>query len=686
MSDSETTAGEDRVLADAPSGLLVDLSDLPDEQRVVSADLIRRLCVAEEPKDVDPRGIRIKGARIVDPLDLSYCTVAHPLRFEATTFAVVPDLVGADLPAVWFEHCSLPGVRADGLRTGSFSLDSSRVSGQVRLIGARIDGQLSCVGATLSNEGGLALSADQAEISGGVFLNDGFIATGAVRLLDARIGGLECANATLSNKGGDALAADRAEITGSVFLGGGFSATGAVRLQGARIGGELYRADATLANKGGDALDADGAEITGGVFLGRRFSATGAVRLLAARIGGQLRCADATLSNKGGDALSAEGAEITGGVFLRGGFRTTGAVGLFGARIGGQLDCADATLSNKGGDALFVEGAEITGSVFLRGGFRATGAVRLQGARIGGQLSCEGATLSNEGGDALEVENAEVVGHVLLRAGFSASGEVRLHGAKIGGSLDLSNSTLVNAAEAGYALDCRDARIGGRLRFRDVQVTGGVDLFRASATTLEDDLGREDDPLGSWGDVQPLILDGFTYERFAQESASNPRLRQRWLQHTDDFQQGAWQHLIQVYRSVGRDDEATSTSIAMHNDRVARAGLPWYRVMGRWILWALVGHGYRPWLAAVWAAGVITAFALVVWNWSGLFLPAQGVTGSPQPFAYAADSFLPIVDLGQADGWTPTGWLRWVEWVVILFGWSLSTIFVAGFTRIVRTA
>src|SRR5215211_4216402 len=637
MSDSETTAGEDRVLADAPSGLLVDLSDLPDDQRVVSADLIRRLCVAEEPKDVDPRGIRIKGARIVDPLDLSYCTVAHPLRFEATTFAVVPDLVGADLPAVWFEHCSLPGVRADGLRTGSFSLDSSRVSGQVRLIGARIDGQLSCVGATLSNEGGLALSADQAEISGGVFLNDGFIATGAVRLLDARIGGLECANATLSNKGGDAL-------------------------------------------------DADGAEITGGVFLGRRFSATGAVRLLAARIGGQLRCADATLSNKGGDALSAEGAEITGGVFLRGGFRATGAVGLFGARIGGQLHGAVATLSNKGGDALFVEGAEITGSVFLRGGFRATGAVRLQGARIGGQLSCEGATLSNEGGDALEVENAEVVGHVLLRAGFSASGEVRLHGAKIGGSLDLSNSTLVNAAEAGYALDCRDARIGGRLRFRDVQVTGGVDLFRASATTLEDDLGREDDPLGSWGDVQPLILDGFTYERFAQESASNPRLRQRWLQHTDDFQQGAWQHLIQVYRSVGRDDEATSTSIAMHNDRVARAGLPWYRVMGRWILWALVGHGYRPWLAAVWAAGVITAFALVVWNWSGLFLPAQGVTGSPQPFAYAADSFLPIVDLGQADGWTPTGWLRWVEWVVILFGWSLSTIFVAGFTRIVRTA
>jgi hypothetical protein len=28
--------------------------------------------------------------------------------------------------------------------------------------------------------------------------------------------------------------------------------------------------------------------------------------------------------------------------------------------------------------------------------------------------------------------------------------------------------------------------------------------------------------------------------------------------------------------------------------------------------------------------------------------------------------------------------VRWVEWAVILLGWALTTIFVAGFTRIVR--
>jgi hypothetical protein len=56
-----------------------------------------------------------------------------------------------------------------------------------------------------------------------------------------------------------------------------------------------------------------------------------------------------------------------------------------------------------------------------------------------------------------------------------------------------------------------------------------------------------------------------------------------------------------------------------------------------------------------------------------------------QPVAYAADTFLPIVDLGQQVDFTPTGWVRWVDWSVILLGWALTTIFVAGFTRIVRS-
>jgi hypothetical protein len=587
VAKSATTAGERRVLAHASAGTLVDLSGLPDEERVVSPDVIRRLCVGPEAKEVDPRGLRIKGAHIVGPLDLSFCTIPHPLRFEATTFDAAPDLTEAHLPALWIDGCSLPGLQAYRIQTDTLSLESSDIKGEVLLMDARIGGQLNCSGATLTNEGDSAFSADGAEIGGFVFLNDGF-------------------------------------------------------------------------------------------------SATGAVGLSGAKIGGALSCSGATLTNEGDNALFADGAEIRGIVNLRGGFRATGAVWLLGARIGGSLDCSGATLTHEGDNALIADLAEITGSVQLTNGFSATGGVGLSGTKIRSQLNCSGATLTHEGENALVADGAEIGGEVFLSDGFNATGTVRLPNARIGGNLTCNLATLANGGD--NAMFARGVTIDGALIFHNVSVTGGLDLFRARATTLHDDLGQADHPLGSWSAVAPLVLDSFAYARFAPEAEWDSTLRRQWLEQTTGFQQGAWQQLIEVYRAHGRDDEATRAAIAMHNDRVKRAGLPWYRRWGRRVLRVTVGHGYRPWLAGIWAAAIIAAFALVVWNWAGMFVPETGgLGGSPQPVAYAADTFLPIVDLGEAGDWMPTGWVRWVDWSVILLGWALSTIFVAGFTRIVRS-
>jgi hypothetical protein len=143
---------------------------------------------------------------------------------------------------------------------------------------------------------------------------------------------------------------------------------------------------------------------------------------------------------------------------------------------------------------------------------------------------------------------------------------------------------------------------------------------------------------------------------------------------------------MQVYRAHGFDEDALRTAIEMQNDRLRRAKLRRHRKVGRWVLRVTIGHGYRPSRAILWAAGVIGAFAIVVSEAGpGHFTPAKGVTGSPQPVVYAADKFLPIIDFGQASRWTANGWVSWIEWTVILLGWILSTIVVAGFTRIVRT-
>jgi hypothetical protein len=50
-----------------------DLIDLSYEERVVSADVIRRLCVRPHAKRVDCRGIRVRGARVE-----RQCRTPHP--------------------------------------------------------------------------------------------------------------------------------------------------------------------------------------------------------------------------------------------------------------------------------------------------------------------------------------------------------------------------------------------------------------------------------------------------------------------------------------------------------------------------------------------------------------------------------------------------------------------------------
>lgn len=60
------------------------------------------------------------------------------------------------------------------------------------------------------------------------------------------------------------------------------------------------------------------------------------------------------------------------------------------------------------------------------------------------------------------------------------------------------------------------------------------------------------------------------------------------------------------------------------------------------------------------------------------------------PLPYAVDAFLPVVNLGQTEYWTPTPGntygvlLSTVQWIVIISGWVLTAILVAGLTKIVR--
>jgi hypothetical protein len=723
------TPAEELVLAQAGSGR-VWLGDLPADDRTVSAEFVGRVWLGDEGARLGPRGLWLAGGRVEGKLDLVLSAAPHPLAFEGMSFDEAPNLGGCRLPGLAFVDCELPGFVARKLSTEhSVSFRSCRVSGTVELQEATIGADLDLSAARVEGDDGTALLASSATVSGNVILADGFSAIGSVRLVQARVrGDVECYGATLSAPEGESLVADGAEIEGSVTLTEGFHSEGTVRFVRANIKGDLRCSGARLTNPAGDTLLLRRVTIGGNLGLDG-VQSKGSIELVGASIGDSIYGAGATLDNPGRNALVADGARVAGNVDLAGGMNANGTVRLVNVTVGADVHFSGATLSNRDALALVLDRAVIHGNANLDERFEAEGIVRLVGTRIGGELNCGFATFVAERALALACDDAVIDQNVNLGPGFSANGMVSFVHAKVGGAFDCSGAKLWNlhgvalaadAAEVGTSmlftdefsafgevrlvgararadLDCSGGRFEntnkvalraagvetGALLLRGAQLLGAVNFFKAHAGTLHDDLGLAT-PGGSWDVGGPLLLAGFSYDRFGPGTTWDSDLRFGWLTKTEAFDPGAWQQLINVYRTHGRDEDARRAAVAREDDRLARAGLTTTRAAGRWILRATIGYGYRPWIAGIWALGVILLFALALWLGPDLVREADA-RGSAEPLVYSADTFLPIVDLGEASEWSAAGWLQWVEWLVILLGWALTTIFVAGFTRVVRT-
>ncbi|WP_203923469.1 hypothetical protein [Rugosimonospora africana] len=286
-----------------------------DDSRTVQANLIREILRGRRATSADPRGLRLRGARIAGRLDLENLTAAVALELQD---CFLPDgiiardaaLPGLALDGCLIEHPAEPPLAADRLRSAAgVSLVGSVViaaatAGAVRLAAAHIGGQLDCSAARIRNRLGPALNADSVHVDQSVFLRRGFDAagageTGTVNLSGAQIGGqLDCSGAQIQNQSGPALNGDCLQVEHGMYLHNGFEAVGtggggAVRLLGAHIGVQLTCRGAKIRNGSGPALAADRAHIDGSVNVGDGFEANGAgqygaVRLPGVQIGGRL--------------------------------------------------------------------------------------------------------------------------------------------------------------------------------------------------------------------------------------------------------------------------------------------------------------------------------------------------------------------------------------------------------------
>ncbi len=194
-----------------------------------------------------------------------------------------------------------------------------------------------------------------------------------------------------------------------------------------------------------------------------------------------------------------------------------------------------------------------------------------------------------------------------------------------------------------------------------------------------------------------------------------------WAQSTEaKFSPQPWRQYAKVLDAEGHEIEArrvrTELARRMTNLNVERMKVQnesyqkiWIYRAWRCVFGAVSDYGLMPVKSLVWSFGLL-AFGTIFFfgfsenmalarekvymdaaylNWErGDALP----DGYPRFHAliYALDVMLPIVDFAQESHWRPKNvesginWLRWYNRFHLAFGWFLSTIFVLGFTGLIR--
>lgn len=247
---SALTPAEAALLAHAAAGTLCQLSPAcPDPAdstapRIRAALLAHLITGGSAAAPVAPQGIRLIGAVIDGPLQLSFCEAkgetdlrlcafTDPITARRASFTQLV-LSGSQFPALTCEGASI---------AGSAFLLCVTCPGRISFATAHIGGQLALHGATIG-----PFTAQGAEIGASLYLrataDTPFTAKGEVSLANATIGGqLALDGATLQNPDGIALNAQGARIDGDVFLRDQpphpFRAMGETRLASAEITGQL---------------------------------------------------------------------------------------------------------------------------------------------------------------------------------------------------------------------------------------------------------------------------------------------------------------------------------------------------------------------------------------------------------------------------------------------------------------
>ncbi|GAA2488344.1 oxidoreductase [Streptomyces longisporus] len=362
--------------------------------------------------------------------------------------------------------------------------------------------------------------------------------------------------------------------------------------------------------------------------------------------------------------------------------RELSALSLTHAHVTGGVNLNKARLLAPEGWALSAGGLVTDGGLFCGGGFVAHGEVRLLGAQLPGGLFMQGAQLERPGprGVALALDNA-VASTLEFSRGFTANGTVRLRGTRVSDNVTFQGAVLNGPPGGdGPALLCALMQAVDFDLTLARQPSQAVDLRGAQVSYLHDNEH-------SW--PQTVELDGFVYGSIKVTVAGERREavgwpgsvahRMRWIGRSPGYSPQPYEQLASWYRTAGHDDDARRVLLAKQRHR-RRTLRPAARAWGH-LLDVTVGYGYRPWLAGIWLL-VLTLLGTLTF---GAHSPTRVQAGEGprfQPLVYTLDLLIPIGGLGQRTTWYWTsGTLQWLAYLLIAFGWVLTTAVIAGVTR-----
>ncbi|MCX2947680.1 hypothetical protein [Lentzea sp. NEAU-D7] len=292
----------------------------------------------------------------------------------------------------------------------------------------------------------------------------------------------------------------------------------------------------------------------------------------------------------------------------------------------------------------------IGGSVYLDERFRAAGSVTLSGSRVAGVLTFGGGHF--EAG--LNLVDLQIGDAIFLNAGCEVVGgdkhaAVRMRGTRVDGQIVFREGRF---RSSGVALDLRHVRVGKDL----LMPFDGIE-----------------------GQVQ---LEGLTYEGLPRDTTVD-----EWLsflpERTLRYSAQPWTQLASAHQAAGHERDVRRIRVAQQRDLrrrglLSRWGRIWHLVRG-----ATVGHGYRPGLALVWLAGVLAVSV-------GVVLVSGAVRCSTiEQVGYALNVATPLVKVDAArctvDGASGAGgFVLASTWLLQVLAWAFATLFVAGFTGLVR--